>query len=511
MEYTIEDLSPVKKKVNVTVPVDEVNASLSATIAMYRTKVDLKGFRKGKVPSSVIEGRFHKEVYSEATQDLVNVHINEVMSELDATPVSRIDFDGGELERDTEFAYNISFEVMPAFDLPEYEGFEVEQEKAVIEDSEVDEVISRLCNDLAEVEPINETRPAKDGEIATIDFQAFENGEPVEGIGAENFVINVGDGQALADFEELVRTTAPGEEKEGPVSFPEDFINPEFAGKSLTMKVKVHEVKERKLPELNDELAQKAGGFESVEKMREAVQQSYLQSRSQLVKSQAQKSMLDSLLKTVEFPLPESMVDMYIDNLVQDQFSKLERQGKSIESLGKTPEELRGELRPRAEEIAKSQIFLMTAAKKEDVEITESEVDMHIHRQAMQHGQDFRALKEHYVQNNLIFSLRDSLLADKAMDAIYEKANVTEVEPKSLKGEEEKSAKKAAAKKAPAKKTAAKKTTKKAEEGEKKPAAKKAPAKKTAAKKADEAEKPATKKAPAKKASAKKAAEKKED
>lgn len=430
MEYKVEDLSPVKKQINITVPVDEVNAALAATIAMYRTNVDLKGFRKGKVPTSVIEGRFKKEVYSEATQDLVNVHINEVIGEGELSPVSRIDFDGGELVRDEEFTYAISFEVMPAFDLPNYEGIEVEEEKVIVDEKEVDEVIDRIRGNMAENVVIAENRAAKDGEIAVIDFAAYEDGEPLEGVSAENFQMTLGDKQALEDFEALVKTITVGEAGEGEVTFPEDFINPEFAGKSVTMKVTVHSIQEKKLPELNDELAKKAGGFDSVEKMREAVVESYKSSRLQLNKSQAQKTMLDSLLKTVDFPLPDSMADGHVDSLIQERIERLERQGKSIESLGKTPEELRAEVRPEAEEIAKTQVFLIAVAKKEGVEVTDQEVDMQLHQIAMRAGQEFHVVKDYYSKNNLLFSLRDRLLADKAMDAIYEKANVTEVEPK---------------------------------------------------------------------------------
>lgn len=260
MEYNVEDLSPVKKKITITVPVEEVNAALAATIAVYQTSVNLSGFRKGKVPASIIEGRFRKEVYNEATQDLVNVHINEVVGSLDTQPASRIDFDGGQLERDKEFVYTISFEVMPVFEMPDYDGMEVEQEKPEVDENEVNAVLERIRTNLADVVTVAEHRPAKDGEIAVLDFAAYENGEPIAGVAADNFELNLGGNQALVDFEELVKRAVPGEATEGDVTFPEDFINPEFAGKTVTMKVTVHAVKERKLPELDDELAKKEIG-----------------------------------------------------------------------------------------------------------------------------------------------------------------------------------------------------------------------------------------------------------
>ena len=118
MEYQIEELSPVKRSVKVEVPEEEVHAALGATIALYQRQTNMDGFRKGKVPSSIIEGRFKQQIYTEATTDLVNTHINQIMNELRVKPVSKIDYDGGEMERGKPFSYTLSFEVMPEFELP---------------------------------------------------------------------------------------------------------------------------------------------------------------------------------------------------------------------------------------------------------------------------------------------------------------------------------------------------------------------------------------------------------
>ena len=431
MQYTIEEVSPVSRKIAVTVPVEEVEASIASTIAMYRTSISLDGFRKGKVPSSMVEKRFNKEIYQEATTELVNVHINEIIGETKLAPVSRIDFDGGQLERGKEFTYTISFDVMPEFDLPNYDGFAVEQEATIVDDSEVSSVVERLRANLAEVVTVGETRNPKAGDIAVIDFAAHdEKGEAIPGIQAENFQISIGEAQTLPDFEQIVCSLKQGENGEGPVTFPADFFNPEFAGKTVTMKVTVHAIKERKLPELDEAFAQKAGGFASMEKLQESVRDSYMKSREELNKSVAQKDLLDGLLKMVEFAVPESMVNSNIDIMIDDMESKLERQGKNLASVGKDKEALRVEVRPEAEARAKAQIFLMTVARKSELTVSEQEVDLQLRRMAMQSGQDFNTVKDYYSQNNLLFALRDRLLADKAMEAIYAKATVTIVPPK---------------------------------------------------------------------------------
>lgn len=431
MQYVTEELSPVKKKITVTVPAEEAEAALSATIAMYRTSITMDGFRKGKVPASIIEKRFHDEVYKEATTDLVNVHINEIISENKFNPVSRIDFDGGELERGSEFVYSISFEVMPEFELPAYEGFEVEQEEAVVNEDEVDAVIERVRSGMAEIITVGEEREPVDGEIAVIDFKAFdEAGAPIAGIKADNFQLTLGEGQTLPDFETLVKSMKTGEEKEGQVSFPEDFFNAEFAGKTVTMKARLHGLKERKLPELDDAFAKKAGGFDNMDKLRESVRESYMKSRTDLNKSAAEKTLLDNLLKMTDFPVPDSMLQSHVNMILGDLQNRLERQGKGLASLGKTEEVLREEAKPEAEMRARAHIFLLTVARSKEYDVSEQEVDMQLRRMAMQSGQDYTAIKEYYTQNNLLFALRDRLLADKGMDEIYGKAVVKMVPPR---------------------------------------------------------------------------------
>jgi trigger factor len=220
-----------------------------------------------------------------------------------------------------------------------------------------------------------------------------------------------------------------GGEGEGPITFPEDFLSKELAGKTVTMKVNVYAVKERKLPELNDELA-KSLGQENVEKLRETITQSYTKSRFDLNKSAAQKTLLDRMLKMVEFELPPSMVETAMRTLLGDMAARLERQGRSLDALGKSVEELRNEVRPQAEELARSQVLLLAIAKKEGLDVSETEVSTQLYRMCLQSGEDFKSTREAYERSGMIFVLRDRMLADKAMDLVYAKARVTEVEPK---------------------------------------------------------------------------------
>ncbi len=434
MEYTVEDISPVKKKVNITTEPKEVEAAIMGAVALYRTSVQLDGFRKGKAPASVVEKRFRDQIYGEARQDLINVHINDVMQKLDVTPVSGLNLSGeSAFEKDSPFTYSMEFEVLPAFELPPYEGIEVEQEKVDITDADVDEVLARIRRDHAKLVPVDGVGPAVDGQVVNIDFSAFEDGKPVEGLGATGFDLALGERQALEDFEKLVKTVRLNEEGEGEISFPDDFLASDLAGKTLTMKVRVHAIKARQEPELNDDLA-KLAGAESLEKLREGIAESYRRSRESLNKGAAEKKILDQLLKLVDFPLPDSLLEVQIRSLLADLRVRLERQGKSLDSLGKSEEALRAEVLPQATEITRSQVLLLAIAKKENLQVSEQEVTMQLYQLCLRTGEDFKQVREDYERSGMIFTLRDRMLADKAMEAVYARAKVTEVEP-AAKGE----------------------------------------------------------------------------
>jgi len=456
MEYNVTEVSPVETTISVKVPAEEINAALAVTTAMYRQNLDLRGFRKGKVPSSIVESKFRKEILREAADDLLNVHINEIMSELKYLAIAKLDLSPVELEKDTPVDYTISFQHAPAFDLPEYKGLQVEEEEAAASEKEVDQVIERIRGNLAELKVVKEDRLPKDGDVAVVSFTATQDGVDVPGVRAENFQLSLGEGQSLPQFEDLVKATRPGADNTGRLEFPSDFINQDLAGKTVDMHITVHIVKEKELPPIDDELAKKAGAFESLAKLREVIARTSVQSRQQLYKAAAQKKLLDAMLASVEFPLPPSLVEEQVNLLMADAKRKIERQGKAPEALGKTDEELKAEVTPQAQEIVKTQLLLIKLSDQEKMEVAPQEMDAYFMQVASRTGQDMLAVKQHYEQHGLIAAVRDKILADKAMEFVYSQAKVTKVPAAQA---EDKA-------KTPAKKTPAKTKKKADEEGQ---------------------------------------------
>lgn len=431
MQYQIENVTPVKKRLVVTVPADEVEASILATIAMYKDKVDVPGFRKGHVPMSMIESKYKKRIIAEASEELVNVHIHDILSETGDEPISRIDFEpGGEFDRGKEYIYHVVYEVLPpAGELPDYVGRSVEEEEPTVNETEVEAVFERMREQLAEFKPIDEHREPVDGEVVVVSFKAFMDGKPLEGIAADNFQLELGKGQALPEFEAGVKTMKPREEKEFSLTFPADFLNESLAGKTADVKTTLHAVKFKELPPLDDELAKKAGGRDSLDAMRADIKKSYIESRTQLNKAAAQKRLLDELVKEAVFTIPPSIVERHLSRMINETVGRLERQGKSFESLGKSLADLKAEFAPEAEELGKLETFLLIAAKKEGMTVQEPELDAFFKLMAARTGEEWSQLKRWHIEQNLIVSVRDRILADKAMEHIYSKADVKKIAP----------------------------------------------------------------------------------
>lgn len=475
MEYKVEDLSPVKKKIQVTVPTPDLNKAIDKSLAEYAASVRLPGFRKGKVPSGLIESRYRREVYSEAMTRLVDDSISKIFEEAKIKPASKVELDHEEPQRNAPFKFTVEFEVFPTFDLPEYKGLAVEEYKVEVSEKQVDDTLVRIQESFAEIVPIKEIRLPVDGEVAYVDFSAYENGEPVKSMAANNYQVLLGKGEAVAELEELVKTLKPGESGEKEILFAEDMANQDIAGKKLLLKVTLQGIAKREIPEINDALAERLGAG-TLANMRATLIDSYRANQKNEAKELAQDKLLQQILEAVDYPLPDSMVQHHANVLINEMKNRVS--GKDAAAPEEEmSDELKALARTDAESYVKGQIMLLTIADAEKLDVSSEEIERRLESLAQRSGMDANSLKQYYIQQNLIYSLRDRMLTEKALDVIYKAAVVTEVDAPAP-GEEKKDApkKKAPAAKKPAaeKKAAPKDET--AEEKPKKPRATKAKA-----------------------------------
>ena len=300
MEFVVENLSPTRKKIAFTLTADDVNAAINTAVKGFQKDLSLPGFRKGKVPASVVEKRFGEDVYARATQDEINGLLQKTLKDSSLTPVSSMEMDNHDaFARDTEFKCNVTFDVLPEIEFPNYEGLEVDQAKADVSDEDVNEIIENLRGRMAELTEVTEDRLPQDGDTVDVDYSGTdEEGNKIDDVQGENFGVALGQGQALPDFEALVKTAKVGEEKTGPVNFPADYPHKPLAGKTVIFTIKVNKIQTSQKPEVNEEFAQKVGQ-ESLEKMKTSIVEHVSATKAQAARSEAMKKLIDGLQSAI--------------------------------------------------------------------------------------------------------------------------------------------------------------------------------------------------------------------
>lgn len=434
MECVVEAVSSTRKKLVLSLTAEEVNAAVNATVAAYRKDLSLPGFRKGKVPVSVVERRFGEEIYSRATQDKLNAAIEKAIADNNLTPLSGMESDNSSaFKRNEPFSCTLSFDVLPDIDFPQYVELPVEQTKAVATEADRQEIIDRLRDSLADLVDVTEDRLPVDGDVVDVDYSGVdEAGQALDDVKGEHFSVTLGQGQALPDFEALVKSAKVGEEKTGPVVFPADYAHAPLAGKTVTFTIKLNSIKSRNLPEVNDDFAKKVGS-ESLEKLEADINEHITASKKQAARAEAMQKLLDKLMEGVSVDVPEGLLNSRIERILGERAMRLERMGKKLEDLGKSQDELREEAKAEALESLRPQVFLMALGRKENIVVSDQDVEMAIYTMAMRAQQDYQKIREAYQRSGLIYELRDRLLADKAMEFVYSKAVITEKEPEEAK------------------------------------------------------------------------------
>lgn len=429
MDFKAEQVSPVKTSVEITVPAEEVNAALGESANIYKQRARLDGFRKGKAPIGLVNKLFHEEIHNEARNRIINTNINEILEKLKAAPVSGITLKGAEgaPEKDNEYHFSMEFEQLPDFELPPYVGLNEEETKAEVSLDTVEQMYDRLRRLGSKLTPVESSAPAKDGQVANIDFEVFENGQSISDLKATNYDLEIGEGHSLEALEELVKGIPVGNTAEKEIQFPDDFPDARLAGKTVLMRVTVHAVKERDFSAFDEGMAGK--GTEAMSKLRETLGDSYKSHMKEVYSGITQKKLLGQMLKMVDFEIPPSFVEWEQRRILTNMERSLAQEGKSLASLGKTINELLAEVKPEAEETARGQTLLLKIAHAENLSVSDEELFRHIYKLCQETGEDPQSIIRSMRDNGLLYRLRDHLLADKAMDFVYDKANITFVEP----------------------------------------------------------------------------------
>ncbi|MFP3927810.1 MAG: trigger factor [Desulfobacteraceae bacterium] len=429
MKTSIEDLSQAKKKINVEVEADEVDRRINEAFRELGKKVSIPGFRPGKVPLGILEGRFSKEVLSDVTRDLVNETLPKALEEAQTFPLDMPVIENEPAKRGESFRYSAVMEVRPSFELNDYLGLEVQKEAPKVTDEDVEAQIEQIRRSRGELVSVEEDRGVQEEDYVVIRYQGLEDGEPIEGLSAEDHVVRVGAGEFHPEFEKRLVGLKKGEETSISLDFEDDYRNPKLAGKHVDFQVKIEDIKSMKLPPLDDDFARSLGsGMDSVEDLREEVRHGLTRREEQRVDQELKTRLINKVAETVEFELPESLVEQELSGAVERVRQNLEGQGVSMEASGLEEGKLREELRPAAEYRVKRMLVLAQIANREDIRVTEEDISRTFLDLGARTGQEAAVLRKFYEENNMMDGLKDRLLEEKTLNYLVDNAKVKEVE-----------------------------------------------------------------------------------
>ncbi|MFJ8807887.1 trigger factor [Streptomyces sp. NPDC102490] len=424
MKSAVETLNPTRVRLTVEVPFEELKDSLDAAYKKINQQVTVKGFRKGKIPARVIDQRFGRgAVLEEAVNDALPKFYTDAVNEAELNPLGQPEVDITELKDGETLNFTAEVDIRPAIEIPDYSGIEVEVDAVEVSDEDVEKSVEQLRERFASTSPVE--RAAADGDVITLDLKAKVDGEVLEDGVADGVSYTVGSGELLDGIDDAVK----GLEAGGEATFTSELKGGSAAGKEAEVTVKVTQVAARELPELDDDFAQLASEFDTLEELKADSRKRLANMKQYDQATQAQERVLDKLLELVEVPVPEKLLEDEINtrkhNLEHHQLGQMGLDlEKYLELQGKTAEEFETETREAAVKGIKTQFVLDELVKQEKLNVSQEELTEHLMRRAASSGMSPDQFAQAVVEQGQVPLLVGEVARGKALAAVVEKATV---------------------------------------------------------------------------------------
>ena len=423
MKSAVETLSPTRAKLTVEVPFEELKPSLDAAYKQIAKQINVPGFRRGKVPPAVIDRQVGRgAVLDQAINEVVPQKYVEALQANSLQPLAQPEIEVTKFEDNDALEFTAEVDVRPEITLPDYDGVEAQVDDIELTDTDVEEQVEALRERFATL--LDVERPAAEGDFVVMDLVATRDGEPIEGAEVSGMSYRVGRGGMLDGLDEALVGMAAGDQK----TFQSELVGGDLVGAAVDVAVTVSQVQEQELPELDDEFAQMASEFDTVEELTVDVRERLGRGRRLEQAAAARDAVLEQLLDRVDVPLPEAVVTDELNARRQNLEQQLAYSGitmdKYLEDEGQTMEEFEAELERGVRDAVAAQFLLDEIAKKEEFGIDQAELSEHLVRRAQQSGQDPQEFANHMFEHNHIPELVQEILRGKALARIVEAAVV---------------------------------------------------------------------------------------
>ena len=430
-------------KVTVEIAKDEFQTALDKAYAKIRKDIMIPGFRKGKAPRKVIENYYGTGVLvEEAFNDVLPDSYDKAVEETGAKPVAQPEIDIESIGAGEDCVYTATVYVRPEVTLGQYKGIAAPAAKWEVTAEEIDREIDRAAERVSRMVDI-EDRAAEMGDTANIDFEGFDNGEAFEGGKGENFSLALGSGQFIPGFEDQVVGHEVGDEFEISVKFPEDYQAEELKGKDATFKIKLHQIKRKELPTLDDEFAKDVSEFDTLDEYKNSLREKLQSDREKQEEMNVENQIFDALIEKVQGEIPEEMYEQEVEESINNFAYRLQSQGLNLETYlkytGMDVNAIKEQFRPQSEKQLKLRLALEKIAELENLEVSDEAVEEEYEKLAKQYNMEVAQIKNLVAETQI----RADLKNQKAIDFVKENASVKAEKP-AKKTTRRKSTKKAA-------------------------------------------------------------------
>jgi trigger factor len=434
MKASIEQITPVKKRLTVEVNAEEVNRKIEEAYKELKKRAKVDGFRPGKVPRNILQRYFGDQVTQDVKRGLLSETLPQAFEETKIFPVAMPVIENESLKEGEGYTYVALTEVRPEFELKDYTDLQVEKESVSVSDEVVNAQIEEIRRVNSRLKPLEEDRGIRNDDCAILEYEAFEGEKPIEGVKAQNFMVRVGSNQFHPEFEKGLLGLKTGQSAEITVDFGKDHTNAKLAGKQVLFKVKVTDVKLMELPELNDDFAKNLGAdFNDLETLKSRIREDIKSREEKRVDRELKKRLLDKIGATVSFDLPESLVESEMKYAVETVKQNLLRMGSSFDKAGLTEEKIMEDFRPASEKRVKDLLILGEIARQKDLTVSELDLDEGFVDLAKGIGQDPKVIRQYYEAKGLLEGFRDRLLEEKTLNYLVKGAKIREVEADPIK------------------------------------------------------------------------------
>ena len=412
-------------KLEFTIEAAKFDEAIKTVYSKNAKYFNIPGFRKGKAPMNIVERYYGDEIfYEDAFNEVVPEVYEKELKENNIEAVSRPDLDVKQIGKGQDLIFTAVVQTKPEVKLGKYKGIELKKVEYNVSDADIDHELGHMQEKNARLVSI-EDRPVEKGDITVIDFEGFVDGVAFEGGKAQNHELTIGSNTFIPGFEDQIIGMKIDEEKDINVKFPEDYFSENLKGKDAVFKVKLHEIKKKELPKLDDEFAKDVSEFDTLKELKESIKQKIDEENKTKAKYEMQDAAVKAVCDAVEIDIPSGMIETEVDNMVREIEQRLSYQGMKLENylqmIGKTNEEFRKEYEEQAKTSVKNRLVIEAIIKAEKIEPDELTVEEKIKEMAEMYGQKEEQLKQN---EGFVQYIKESLKSEKAVEFIVENAKI---------------------------------------------------------------------------------------